>query len=162
MGTQAGNSGERVFTDNPPRCVNRLDHIGLIVRYENFHKYVDFLSKLLNITFDEPEEYVAGNVIYSVAWSAGLEFIAPIREEGPYWERLQRFGEGCPTIIFGVEDIDASLAHAKEMGVEVAYELIHPVRPPWMDRFKVFREVRTHAFPEDFCSALTLGQIEPK
>lgn len=162
MATEQDSSADKVFTDTPPQAINRIDHIGFIVRYENFQKYVDFVSKLLDITFDEPSEYVAGNVIYSVAWAAGLEFIAPIREEGPYWDRLQRFGEGCPTVIFGVEDMEAALARAKEMGVEIAAEVHHPVRPAWMDRFKSFREVRTHAFPADFCSALTFGEIIPK
>ncbi|MEU6702013.1 hypothetical protein [Pseudonocardia sp. NPDC046786] len=148
--------------DTPPQAINHIDHVGIIVRKENVEKYVSLLSRVLNITFDEPIVNQDTGVIAVLSWGSGFEIMAPTREEGPYWERLQRFGEGTCTIVFGVPDIDAAIAHAAEEGVELDFEVKLEGDEPWLERFSQFREARLKAFDDDVALSLTLSQIEPK
>jgi 4-hydroxyphenylpyruvate dioxygenase-like putative hemolysin len=152
---------EAVAFDTPPQAINHIDHVGIIVYPENVDKYVKFLSELLEITFDEPIVNHDAGVIAVLSWGSGIEIMAPMRKEGRYWEKLERFGEGSTTIIFGVKDIDAGIARAKRMGVELDFEVKLEGDEPWLRRFKHFREARLHAFDENFASTLTLSQIEP-
>ena len=87
--------------------------------------------------------------------------MAPMRDEGPYWDRIQKFGEGTCTIIFGVPDVDAAIARAKENGVELDWEAKLEGDEPWLRRFKSFREARLRAFDGDFAATLTLSEIVP-
>ena len=143
------------------QAIQHIDHVWIIVYPQNVEKYVKKLSSLLNITFDEPIRNESSGAIAVLSWDSGLEIMAPIRQEGRYWERLQRFGEGTVTIIFGVKDIDASLRHAKDNGVELDFEVSLAGDEPWLKRFKHFREARLKAFDDDFALTLTLSQIEP-
>jgi hypothetical protein len=144
------------------QAIQRIDHVGIIVYPENVDKYVKKLSDLLDITFDEPIVNEAAGNIAVLSWDSGLEIMAPLRKEGRYWERLQRFGEGTITLIFGVKDIDVAIGRAKKHGVDVDFEVKLSGDEPWLTRFKSFREARLKAFDPEFAMSLTLSQIEPR
>ncbi|MBK5264617.1 MAG: VOC family protein [Alphaproteobacteria bacterium] len=150
------------FEDTPPQVINHIDHVGIIVYPENVDKYVKLLSRVLNITFDEPIVNHDAGVIAVLSWGSGFEIMAPMRKEGRYWEKLERFGEGTCTIIFGVEDIDAAIARAKEEGADLDFEVTLEGDEPWLQRFSEFREARLKAFSDEFAATLTLSQIVPK
>lgn len=158
---QQANTRNR-FDDTPPQAINHVDHVGIIVRPENVDKYVKLLSRVLDITFDEPIRNHDVGVIAVLSWGSGLEIMAPMRQEGPYWDRLQRFGEGTCTIIFGVRDIDAAIERAAQQGAALDFEVKLEGDEPWLERFSLFREARLKAFPDDFAATLTVSQIVPK
>jgi len=147
--------------DTPPQTIAHIDHVGIIVRPENIDKYVKLLSDVLDITFDEPITNHDAGVIAVLSWGSGFEIMAPVGEEGRYWDRLQRFGEGTCTIVFGTKDIDAAIARASEHGVDLDWEVRLEGDEPWLARFKTFREARLCAFPGEFAATLTVSQIEP-
>src|SRR5688500_10130156 len=105
------------FDDTPPQAINHIDHVGIIVYPENIDKYVKLLSEVLDITFDEPIVNHESGVIAVLSWGSGFEIMAPVRPSGRYWEKLQRFGEGTCTIIFGVPNIDKAIDRAEAHGV---------------------------------------------
>jgi len=147
--------------DTPPQAINHIDHVGIIVYPENVDKYVNLLSNVLGITFDEPIVNGDLGVIAVLSWGSGFEIMAPLRKEGPHWDKLQRFGEGTCTIVFGVDDIDAAIQRAKANGVDLAWEVKLGGDEPWLRRFITFREARLNAFDDSFACTLTVSQIEP-
>jgi hypothetical protein len=139
----------------------RIDHLAIIVRPENLELYVQKLSQLLNVTFDDVVRAEDAGVAAALSWDSGLEIVAPLRQEGRYWERLQRFGEGCTVLIFGVDDMDEAVARANAMGVSSREWRFDPSFP-WLRRFKSFREAKLEAFPPEFAMELTLSEIVPR
>ena len=152
----------RHHTDTPPQAINHIDHVGIIVYRENLPKYVQRLSDLLGIEFDEPIVNEVAGCIAALSWGSGFEIMAPIRHEGRFWDRLQRFGEGTCTIVFGVPDLDAAIERARSHGAEVDFEAKLEGDEPWLARFSTFRETRLHAFEDGkFNATLTLSEIVP-
>lgn len=139
----------------------RIDHIAIIVRPENLDAYVEKFSQLLGVSFDDSIHAEDAGVRAALSWDSGLEIVAPLREEGRYWERLQRFGEGCTVLVFGVEDIDEAADRANEMGIETREWRFDPSYP-WLRRFRSFREVKVEAFPPEFVMELTFSEIVPR
>lgn len=151
----------RLHTDTPPQAVNHVDHVGIIVYRENLPKYVQRLSDLLGVEFDEPIVNEGAGCIAALSWGSGFEIMAPIRNEGRYWDRLQRFGEGTCTIIFGVPDIDAAIKRARSQGAEVDFVAKLEGDEPWLTRFSSFREARLNAFDDGFSATVSLSEIVP-
>ena len=58
--------------------------------------------------------------------------------------------------------VDASIARAKSMGIDLDFEVKLEGDEPWLQRFSLFREARLKAFSDDFASTLTLSEIVPK
>lgn len=139
----------------------RIDHLAIIVRPENLDAYVEKFSKLLGVSFDDSIYAEDAGVRAALSWDSGLEIVAPLRQEGRYWERLQRFGEGCTVLVFGVEDIDTAAERANEMGIETREWRFDP-KYPWLRRFRSFREVKVEAFPPEFAMELTFSEIVPR
>ena len=146
---------------SPPQAINHVNLVGVVVHLANVQKYVDLFSRVLGVTFDELIVNQEGGRVAAVSWDAGLEVIAPLHEEGSYWDRLQKFGEGTCTIVFGVPDIDDAISRAGAAGAPLDFEVQLNGDEPWLSRFKHFREARLKAFDDDFALSLTLSQIEP-
>lgn len=144
-----------------PQSVQRIDHVAIVVKEENAHKLADRLSAALGITFAEPLVNEAHGLLIIVSWEAGLEVMAPTREEGLYWERIQRYGEGTVSIVFGVADLDDGAQRARDNGVEVMAEAKLNGNEPWLDRFSTFREARLGPLGLDLACFLTLSEIVP-
>lgn len=142
------------------QTIQRVDHVVILVRPENLQSYADRLGRILGITFDEPTVSASGTMV-TFCWDAGLEIIAPTREEGQYWERLQRFGEGSVNIVFGVADLDEGMRRAEAHGAPVAYEAKLHGSEEWLSRFSSFREAKLDAFGDEFACVFGLSEIVP-
>lgn len=143
------------------QAINRIDHIAVLVHPENFDSYVHKFSNLLNITFDAPIYNESAGLMAALAWDSGIELVAPTRQEGRFWEKLLRCGEGSITIVFGVSDLDEALERVKVKGVK-SHEWQFTQDTPWLSRFRLFREAKLEAFGPEFGLELTLSQIEPR
>lgn len=144
------------------QAINRLDHLAILVRYENFERYKQRFSDVLGIAWDEEVVNESAGVIAVPSWDSGLELIAPMQQSGRYWDRIQRFGEGSVTIVFGVADIDAAIARAEHHNAPLRFHIELAGDEPWLNRFKLFREAKIDMFEEEFAATLTLSQIEPR
>jgi 4-hydroxyphenylpyruvate dioxygenase-like putative hemolysin len=144
------------------QAIQKIDHVAIIVFRENLDAYVQKFSAALGITFDEPAIVESTGVIAALSWDSGLEILAPLKNEGRYWDRLQKYGEGSTIIVFGVKDMDAAQQRARDAGVEVGFEVKLGGTEPWFDRFSTFKEARINMFDSDLCVSMALSQIEPR
>jgi predicted enzyme related to lactoylglutathione lyase len=142
------------------QSIQRIDHAVILVKPENLRGYAERLGGILGITFDEPIVSASGTMV-TFCWDAGLEIIAPTREEGAYWERLQRFGEGSVNIIFGVADLDDAMRRAEANGGPIGYEAKVRGDEPFLTRFSKFREAKVNAFADDFGCQIGICEIVP-
>jgi hypothetical protein len=144
------------------QAIDRVDHVGILVHRANLATYVERLSRVLNISFGDPVDIIHAGAIAVHSWDAGLEFLAPKADEGPFWDRLQAKGEGTVVVIFGVRDIEESADIAARNDAPVEYELPLTGDEPWRRRFETFREMKlTNLFGDDFGAWFALSQIEP-
>ena len=143
------------------QAINRLDHLAILVKYENFGQYKQRFSDVLGIAWDEEVVNESAGVIAVPSWDSGLELIAPMQQSGRYWERIEKFGEGTVTIVFGVANLDAAVARAEDHGAPLRFNIELTGDEPWLNRFKLFREAKIDMFEEEFAATLTLSQIEP-
>ena len=103
------------------RIGNRVDHIAWIVKPENGPRSVKMLGDLFDTTFDFREGAAQGvGFDVWVAWSAGLEVVAPYAD-GPglaheFYSFLQDRGEGFWGVIYGVDDLEAAAQRARDQG----------------------------------------------
>ena len=144
------------------QAIQKIDHVAIVVYRENVDAYVERISKALGVEFDEPAMVESTGVVAALSWDAGLEILAPLKEEGRYWERLQKHGEGSCIIVFGVANMDDGLARARDAGVETGFEVKLGGTEPWFDRFTHFREARVNLLPEDMACSIALSEIVPK
>jgi predicted enzyme related to lactoylglutathione lyase len=142
------------------QVIQRVDHVVILVKQENLRTYVERLNGLLGVTFDEPMVSASGTLV-AFCLEAGLEIIAPTREEGAYWERLQRFGEGSVNIIFGVADLDQGMKRVLDNGGTLGHEARLNGDEPFLAKFSRFREVRVNAFDDAFGCVFGLSEIVP-
>ena len=144
------------------QAIQKIDHVAIIVYRENVDAYVQKFSAALGVEFDEPAIVESTGVIAALSWDSGLEILAPLKEEGRYWDRLQKYGEGSTIIVFGVKDMDAAQQRARDAGVDVGFEVKLGGTEPWFDRFSTFKEARINMFEGDLCVSMALSQIEPR
>ncbi|HEX7848646.1 MAG TPA: VOC family protein [Sphingomonas sp.] len=144
------------------QAIQRIDHVAIVVYRENVAAYVDRLSVALGITFDEPAIVESTGVVAALAWDAGLEILAPLREDGRSWDRLQKSGEGPTIIVFGVKDMDAAQQRARDAGIEIGHQVQLGGTEPWFDRFSHFRESGMTMFDPPLPVSIALSQIEPR
>jgi hypothetical protein len=143
------------------QSIQRVDHVAIIVKEENARFYADRLGAILGISFEEPlvnDEY---GVLIIISWDAGLEIIAPTRQQGGYWDRLQRHGEGSAVIVFGVANMDEAIERAQANGATIPFEARLNGTEPWLARFSSFREARLSELGENLSCSFTLSEIVP-
>jgi predicted enzyme related to lactoylglutathione lyase len=143
------------------KSVQRVDHVAIIVYKENVEKYVRKLSDALGVTFDPPTIVESTGVVAALSWDSGLEILAPLREEGRFWDRLQRHGEGCSIIVFGVADMDEAKARAQAAGVAPGPEVKLDGTEFWYGRFKTFREAGLALMDHEMPVSIGLGELDP-
>ena len=143
------------------QSINRLDHVAFLVRRENIPKFKKQLSDTLGVKWDEEVVYEKAGMMVVPSWDAGIELVAPLHESGQLWERIQKFGEGSCTLVFGVRDLDSSVQRVEENGGVFMFNIELDGDEPWLKRFRVFREARVKLFDTEFATGFTLGQIEP-
>jgi hypothetical protein len=140
------------------QAIQHVDHVVILVKRENLGTYADRLGKILGISFDEPIISPSGTLV-TFCWDAGLEIIAPTREEGVYWDRLQRFGEGSVSIVFGVANLDEGIKRAAANGAPVFRGAKVNGDEPWLKRFSTFREAGLSAFSDELSCSFVLSEI---
>lgn len=91
-----------------------------------------------------------------------MEVLVPLKEEGRFWDWLQKFGEGTSIIVFGVQDMDAAKQRALEAEDKSGPEVQLGGTEPCYDRFETFREVGLGIFDQDLPVSIALSQIEPR
>jgi 4-hydroxyphenylpyruvate dioxygenase-like putative hemolysin len=143
------------------QSIQRVDHVAIIVKEENARCYAGRLSAVLGIRFEEPLINDEHGVLIIISWDAGLEIIAPTRQQGAYWERLQRYGEGSAAIVFGVANMDEAIERARANGATVPFEARLNGTEPWLARFSSFREARLSELGENLSCSFTLSEIVP-
>ena len=99
----------------------------VVVAVWDFDAGQRFYQQLLGARF-EPEvddgEAAAFGVRVAMAWDAGIELVAPIEGvESHVRTDLERNGEGVKGVVFAVEDADASMAAAGELGLSAYHSL---------------------------------------
>jgi hypothetical protein len=143
------------------RSVNRLDHIAILVKLENLETYKQLLTDTLGVAWDEAVPNESAGVIALPSWDSGLELIAPLRPSGTIHDRIERFGEGTVSIVFGVADLEKGVERAVAGGGQFIFNLVLAGDEPWLKRFETFKEAKVKIFPDHFSSTVTLGEIVP-
>jgi hypothetical protein len=104
------------------RGINRV-----VVAVWDFEAGQRFFEQLVGARFEaesDDGEAAAFGVRVAMAWDAGIELVSPIEGVDSYVRTdLERNGEGLKGVVFAVDDADASLAAAGELGLH-PYHLI--------------------------------------
>jgi predicted enzyme related to lactoylglutathione lyase len=141
--------------------VNRVSHVVYCVRPENFDRATAFLSEVLGARFEDSSRPELGLRI-RISLESGLELISPDATLGPaparFTDFLEHHGEGVYDMVYGVRDLDETIARAGAHGVSVTHRGSFADLPPWQGRMDVLDEA--HLEPV-FGMHITLGRIEP-
>jgi hypothetical protein len=141
--------------------VNRVSHVVYCLRPESLDDAVAFFEHALGASFEDSSRPELGLRI-KIALESGIELIAPAPDLGPTPERflshLAERGEGVYDVVYGVRDIDETLAASERFGVRVTHRNSFADVPPWQGRMAVFDEAHLEPFHG---MRLTLGRIEP-
>lgn len=141
--------------------VNRVSHVVYCLRPENLERAATFLADALGATFEDSSRPELGLRIL-ISLESGLELIAPDATIGPaparFTDFLEHHGEGVYDVVYGVRDLDETIARAAAHGIGVTHRGSFADLPPWQGRMDVLDEA--HLEPV-FGMHLTLGRIEP-
>ena len=104
------------------RGINRV-----VVAVWDFDAGKAFYEKLLGTTFapeNDDGEAAAFGVRVAMAWEAGVELVSPLPGvDSPIRADLEANGEGLKGVVFAVDDADASMAAARDLGLDHYYFL---------------------------------------
>ena len=108
-------------------AVKQLGINRVVVAVWDFDAGKAFYEKLLGATFapeNDDGEAAAFGVRVAMAWDAGVELVSPLPGvDSPIRADLEATGEGLKGVVFAVEDADASMAAARELGMGEYYFL---------------------------------------
>jgi hypothetical protein len=140
------------------RNVNRIDHVVISVSPQSYPGAIKKFTELLDLNFQKIER-PAENVQAAVDWDAGMEIIAPMREEGFLWDRIKAGGEGQMTVVFGVDKLDAAKKKAESVGVKCLMDVGLNGDEPWFNRFVTVKETILEPV---YGAGVVLGEVIPK
>ena len=104
------------------RGINRV-----VVGVWDFEAGQRFYEQLLGACFESENddgEAAAFGVRVAMAWDAGIELVSPIDGVDSYMRtELERNGEGVKGVVFAVDDADASMGAATELGLSTYHSL---------------------------------------
>ena len=113
---------------------NHVDHVTWISKPENLEANVAMLEKLADAKMTRFERQDMGFVMY-LCWEAGLEVGAPLPEPTDFnkalYDRLEQFGEGMLSVVFGVDNLDKHKARLEALGFEVGEVMDDHPDSPW-------------------------------
>jgi hypothetical protein len=102
----------------------KLHHVVFCVRPENQERAAD-LWRDLGLSFDELALEEEGLRVL-LAWSAGIELVAPTEAGGTESDRFRAFlaerGEGVFSVVVRTDDVEGPIAVAGRHGAAVAYQ----------------------------------------
>lgn len=141
--------------------IDRVSHVVYCLRPENLDRAAAFLADALGARFEDSSRPELGLRIL-ISLESGLELISPDPSLGTtparFVDFLERHGEGVYDVVYGVRDLDETIAKASAHGVGVTHRGSFANLPPWEGRMDVLDEA--HLEPV-FGMNLTLGRIEP-
>jgi hypothetical protein len=141
--------------------INRVSHVVYCLQPENLEAAAAFLHEALGATFEDSSRPELGLRI-KISLESGLELIAPAPDLGPVPERflqhLAEHGEGVYDIVYGVRDLDETVARAASFGVGVTHRGSFAHLPPWQGRMAVLDEAHLEPL---YGMHITLGCIVP-
>jgi methylmalonyl-CoA/ethylmalonyl-CoA epimerase len=100
----------------------KVDHIGIATRQidEALALWRDVLGLDIDSTEEVPEQGV--RVVMLPIGDSHIELLEPLSQDSPVGKFLEKRGPGIHHIAVRVTDIQASLAHLKEMGTRLIDE----------------------------------------
>lgn len=97
---------------------SRIDHVGVAV--QDLEQARGLFQQLLGVAGeveDVPSEQV--RVAMLELGGARLELLEPTADDSPVGSFLDREGEGVHQVAFGVDDLEATVARAEDLGIRV-------------------------------------------
>jgi hypothetical protein len=141
--------------------INRVSHVVYCVRAENLGPVVTFF-RALGAQFEDSSRPELGLRIM-ISLESGIELIAPSPDLGPtparFTDFLEQRGEGVYDVVYGVADLDETVAAVAAVGIGTTHRGSFADAPPWQGRFDVFDEAHLET---RHGVTVTLGQIEPR
>ncbi|MCB2076421.1 MAG: hypothetical protein KDE55_01855 [Novosphingobium sp.] len=122
------------------QITRRIDHVAWMVRPENHDAAVEKLSKLFDVTFEADDGGPDFGLRITWSWSAGLEVLSPCGDRAiPHcdmgWKFIETKGEGLFAVVFGVDDVEATIERARSLGYDPSPLLSLPeTDKPWRKR----------------------------
>ncbi len=106
--------------------VKRLNRVELLLPTESIDAAVSTFSALLNIDIEKPHLIAESQVLSTVCWEAGIEFIAPGGPDSVLHRMLQERGQqgAIGPIVWEVGNVDDIRNHLKDEGFEIQFEYI--------------------------------------
>lgn len=97
----------------------KINHIAIVVR--DIDTSLDFWEKAFGLQLDHIEDVPsqASRVAFLPVGESEVELVQPTSAESGMAAYLEKRGEGMHHLCIEVEDIDAALAHLKEMDVRL-------------------------------------------
>ncbi|MCK9505305.1 MAG: hypothetical protein M0Q95_14125 [Porticoccaceae bacterium] len=120
--------------------VGRIDHIILIYKNrENQRKAKQQFSETLKIDdWHEIGEAPEGLSIV-ISWQSGIELVYPTTDNPAYQQHLEKYGEGFYAMVFGVADLDESVAHIENVSGKKPF-ILKTTPAPVYEKFDIARE----------------------
>jgi hypothetical protein len=139
---------------------NRISHIAVAIKPENFERAVQDFSFVFSTAFFGPLVREDQGLRVAVSWDAGLELQSPLdpQDDSPLSVLLRERGEGLLGFVYRVRDLDASVARLDQAGYQ-SFARVSGLTgvEPWSDRFRLIDEAFFGGF---YGCMFALGQIE--
>jgi methylmalonyl-CoA/ethylmalonyl-CoA epimerase len=104
--------------------INRIDHVGIAVR--DLDAAIAFYGRTFGMTVvheEVNEEQGVREAMLAVGTSGScIQLLAPLSPDCTIGKFLDKNGEGIQQVAYGVDDIDATSAHLRDVGVRLLYD----------------------------------------
>jgi 4-hydroxyphenylpyruvate dioxygenase-like putative hemolysin len=121
------------------QMLNHVDHVVWVCKKENLEDYVEKFAQLFDAKFDGPYERDDWFRVY-VSWDAGLEITCPLSDGTRAAQHLREHGESAYSMVFGVPDLAAAKARARDLGYEPSEDIDQTGEEPWTYRMEHIKE----------------------
>jgi len=119
------------------RNANRIDHVAGLVRRENIATVIERMSAVLDTSFYGPFDRPEAGMQVAVSIDRCIELVAPLSDDADNALNtlLAQRGEHWMSVVFGVENMDATCDHLARMGYKPAWRR-SPLQgnEPYLDR----------------------------
>lgn len=100
-----------------------FNRVELIVREDQIHQAVAQFNELLGLRLPEPIAIQGHPVLSSTDFEGSVEFVAPLKGEGPFAHRLAEHGAGqIGPLVWEIEDLGAARAWLAQRGYRIFFE----------------------------------------
>jgi hypothetical protein len=118
----------------------RIHHTLFIYRNrENQLAAKESFSSLLGINDWQEIGEVPEGLSVLISWGSGIELVYPVSDNPVYKQHLNEHGEGFYAIVFGVENLESSVAHIEQVSGKRPFVLKETPKPVF-DVFQTAKE----------------------